>query len=85
MTEDGKANMGQVIAEPPANPQSDLPRASAAMTIGHHERVLILDFGAQYTQLIARRVRENGVYCEIMPFNVAENRIADFERKAVIL
>jgi len=55
------------------------------MTIGHHERVLILDFGAQYTQLIARRVRENGVYCEIMPFNVAENRIADFAPKAVIL
>ena len=55
------------------------------MTIGHHERVLILDFGAQYTQLIARRVRENGVYCEIMPFNVPEQRIADFAPKAVIL
>ncbi len=55
------------------------------MTIGHHERVLILDFGAQYTQLIARRVRENGVYCEIMPFNVAEKRIADYAPKAIIL
>ena len=55
------------------------------MTIGHHERVLILDFGAQYTQLIARRVRESGVYCEIMPFNVPEKRIADFAPKAVIL
>src|SRR5262245_63226366 len=50
-----------------------------------HERVLILDFGAQYTQLIARRVRENGVYCEIMPFNVPEKRIADFAPRAVIL
>ncbi|MBL8661867.1 MAG: glutamine-hydrolyzing GMP synthase [Candidatus Odyssella sp.] len=55
------------------------------MTIGHHERVLILDFGAQYTQLIARRVRESGVYCEIMPFNVPEKRIADYAPKAVIL
>jgi len=34
---------------------------------GHHERILILDFGSQYTQLIARRVREMGVYCEIRP------------------
>ncbi|MCW5772029.1 MAG: glutamine-hydrolyzing GMP synthase, partial [Rhodospirillaceae bacterium] len=55
------------------------------MTIGNHERVLILDFGAQYTQLIARRVRESGVYCEIMPFNVPEARIRDFAPKAVIL
>jgi GMP synthase (glutamine-hydrolysing) len=36
----------------------------------HHELVLILDFGSQYTQLIARRVREQHVYCEIVPFNV---------------
>jgi GMP synthase (glutamine-hydrolysing) len=55
------------------------------MTIGHHERVLILDFGAQYTQLIARRVRESGVYCEIMPFDVPEARIRAFAPKAVIL
>ena len=33
------------------------------------DRILILDFGSQVTQLIARRVRETGVYCEIMPFN----------------
>ncbi|MBA2737692.1 MAG: hypothetical protein H0U50_13010, partial [Pyrinomonadaceae bacterium] len=34
-----------------------------------HELILILDFGSQYTQLIARRVREQGVYCEIQPFH----------------
>jgi GMP synthase (glutamine-hydrolysing) len=33
------------------------------------EKVLILDFGAQYTQLIARRVRESEIYCEILPYN----------------
>jgi len=35
----------------------------------HQEKILILDFGSQYTQLIARRVRECRVYCEIIPFN----------------
>lgn len=50
-----------------------------------HERVLILDFGSQVTQLIARRVRESGVYCEIMPFNVETARIREFSPSAVIL
>ena len=36
---------------------------------GQHELILILDFGSQYTQLIARRIREQNVYCEIVPFN----------------
>ncbi len=50
------------------------------------ERVLIVDFGSQVTQLIARRVRESGVYCEIHPFNsVSEASIRDFDPKAVIL
>src|SRR5919206_5084624 len=39
------------------------------MSTQNHETVIILDFGSQYTQLIARRVREAGVYCEILPFN----------------
>jgi GMP synthase (glutamine-hydrolysing) len=47
--------------------------------------VLILDFGSQYTQLIARRVRESHVYCEIHPCNVAFEAIAALEPKAIIL
>ena len=49
------------------------------------ERVLILDFGSQVTQLIARRLRESGVYCEIWPFNVDPARILAFRPKAFIL
>ncbi len=52
----------------------------------HHERLLIVDFGSQVTQLIARRLRELNVYCEIHPFqNVTEAMLDDFEPKAVIL
>ncbi|MBI1341224.1 glutamine-hydrolyzing GMP synthase [bacterium] len=51
-----------------------------------HERVLIIDFGSQVTQLIARRVREAGVYCEVHPFNKAQSVLdAGFGPKAVIL
>jgi GMP synthase (glutamine-hydrolysing) len=49
------------------------------------DKVLILDFGSQVTQLIARRLRENGVYCEIHPFNAAQDRLADFGPRAIIL
>ncbi len=49
------------------------------------DRILIIDFGSQVTQLIARRVRESGVYCEIHPFNKAAKTFADFNPKAVIL
>ncbi|MDF2095335.1 glutamine-hydrolyzing GMP synthase [Aquibaculum arenosum] len=49
------------------------------------DRILILDFGSQVTQLIARRVRESGVYCEIIPFNAEPQRIRDFGAKGIIL
>ncbi len=51
----------------------------------HEERVLILDFGSQYTQLIARRVRESHVYCEIHPFNMDLEWIRAFAPKGIIL
>ena len=51
-----------------------------------HDHILILDFGSQVTQLIARRVRESGVYCEIWPFNHADDdRIKSFNPKGIIL
>jgi len=49
------------------------------------DRVLILDFGSQFTQLIARRVRESGVYCEILPADAEPARIEAFDARAVIL
>lgn len=50
-----------------------------------HETVIILDFGSQYTQLIARRVREAGVYCEILPYNTPVERILARRPKGLIL
>src|SRR5471032_2030058 len=51
----------------------------------HAHRILILDFGSQYTQLIARRVREIGVYCELHPFDMDDEAIREFSPKGVIL
>jgi len=51
----------------------------------HAHRILILDFGAQYTQLIARRVRELGVYCEIHPWDITDDEVRAFNPRGVIL
>src|SRR5689334_5037543 len=50
-----------------------------------HDKILIIDFGSQVTQLIARRVREEGVYCEIVPFGRAEQAFREMAPKGVIL
>src|SRR5262245_65909443 len=57
------------------NPQTDI----------HSSRVLILDFGAQYTQLIARRVRELGVYCEILPWDISNEDVRKWKPRGIIL
>lgn len=49
------------------------------------DTIIILDFGSQVTQLIARRVRECGVYCEIHPFNISEEKLRSFQPKGIIL
>lgn len=51
----------------------------------YKNKILILDFGSQYTQLIARRVREAQVYCEIHPFNLSIEKIREFSPKGIIL
>jgi GMP synthase (glutamine-hydrolysing) len=64
---------------PVRQPQPDAP----ALPI--HEKILIVDFGSQVTQLIARRVREDGVYCEIVPYQNAAEAFAMMRPKGVIL
>lgn len=51
----------------------------------HVNQILIIDFGSQYTQLIARRVRESGVYCEIYPWDADEQTILNFKPAGIIL
>lgn len=51
----------------------------------HDQRLLVVDFGSQYTQLIARRIREAGVYCEIHPFDIPDIFIEEFAPSGVIL
>jgi GMP synthase (glutamine-hydrolysing) len=67
-----------------ARPQPQASAASGRPDI-HAHRILILDFGAQYTQLIARRVRELGVYCEIHPWDTSDAAVRSFAPRGVIL
>src|SRR3954463_8332072 len=67
------------MTAPQQNPESTPSVASA------HDKILIIDFGSQVTQLIARRVREEGVYSEIVPFHKADAAFAQMKPKAVIL
>jgi GMP synthase (glutamine-hydrolysing) len=66
----------------PADPITPAPGVHSDI---HAHRILILDFGAQYTQLIARRVRELGVYCEIFPWDVSDAEVRTFQPRAIIL
>jgi GMP synthase (glutamine-hydrolysing) len=50
-----------------------------------HDKILILDFGAQYTQLIARRLRETNVYCEIHPYDVSDDFVRTFAPRGIVL
>jgi GMP synthase (glutamine-hydrolysing) len=59
--------------------------ADTTVSPSAQDRILILDFGSQVTQLIARRVRESGVYCEIHPFSMAEEKLKGFGAKGIIL
>jgi len=63
------------------NPLED----ACKVEIAKHDLILILDFGSQYTQLIARRIREAGVYCEILPFNAPLERIQQLRPRGIVL
>src|ERR1700741_847215 len=65
------------VARPASSP---VPHADI-----HAHRILILDFGAQYTQLIARRIRELGVYCEIHPWDISDDEVRAFRARGIIL
>src|SRR5688572_24297973 len=51
----------------------------------HSDRILILDFGSQYTQLIARRIRAAGVYCEIYAYDVSSDAVREFSPKGIVM
>ena len=55
------------------------------MTDLHSQKILILDFGSQYTQLIARRIREIGVFSEIRAWDITEQEIREFDPQGIIL
>jgi len=55
------------------------------MAASSHSKILILDFGAQYTQLIARRLRETNVYCEIHPCDVGDDFVRAFGARGIVL
>ena len=63
---------------------STAPQTSQSSPL-QHDRILIIDFGSQVTQLIARRLRESGVYCEIWPFSQAdEAKVKAYNPKGII-
>src|SRR4030088_1624876 len=64
---------------------SSLVRGAGSDRLAGHDKILIVDFGSQVTQLIARRVREEKVYCEIVPFQKADEAFSALRRKGVIL
>src|SRR5262245_49956035 len=75
----------EAVAEGDGTPVPAGPVVSAPRPIGQHDTVVILDYGSQYTQLIARRVRELGVYCEILPHNAPQSEVDRLAPKAFIL
>ena len=74
-----------LTGDPIDAPLVDDERVEAGNVAVEREEVLVLDFGGQYSQLIARRVREAHVYCEIHPCDVDDAFVRDFAPKGVIL
>src|SRR5207237_48456 len=85
----GHDGSGRVAGPPPVvyflPMTAQQARESTPSVASAHDKILIVDFGSQVTQLIARRVREEGVYSEIVPFQKAEAAFKEMKPKAVIL
>jgi GMP synthase (glutamine-hydrolysing) len=79
------ANARQIEATPLDSPMATSSNTTPSSNTSSHDKILIVDFGSQVTQLIARRVREEGVYCEIAPFQKAETALREMKPKGVIL
>ena len=60
-------------------------KANISLDNKNIDTILVLDFGSQYTQLIARRVRESNVYSEILPWDIDEKKIIELKHKGIIL
>src|SRR5580698_4217724 len=73
------------MTPPPAANARRIDAGPVESAMESHDKILIVDFGSQVTQLIARRVREERVYCEIAPFQKAETALREMQPKAVIL
>src|SRR5215813_11688532 len=89
-TSESKATGNTNDCSAPLNPKFAIGFAALACGLrvrgtSMHDKVLIVDFGSQVTQLIARRVREEKVYCEIVPYQKAEAAFRELKPKAVIL
>src|SRR5215813_12590623 len=89
-TSESKATGNTNDCSAPLNPKFAIGFAALACGLrvrgtSMHDKVLIVDFGSQVTQLIARRVREEKVYCEIVPYQKAEAAFQELKPKAVIL
>src|SRR5262249_34647517 len=89
-TSESKATGNTNDCSAPLNPEFAIGFAALACGLrvrgtSMHDKVLIVDFGSQVTQLIARRVREEKVYCEIVPYQKAEAAFRELKPKAVIL
>ena len=76
--------MKQPTAQP-APSQRPLPHPATGPVAARTERILVLDFGSQYAQLIARRVREQNVFCEIVRHDITAKRVEELAPRGIIL
>ncbi len=93
-----KPNMGKMKMRVRVKPKSYIPRVPKLRKMGHRpmtsikvhkiknkDMILVLDFGSQYTQLIARRIRENKIYSKIVPYNISVEEINELKPKGLVL